>query len=432
MPSRPVRHQLSDAELLSVLAEVRRYLLALGVDPVNGEELVQETAVRVWESRWRIERETAVGYAVTTARSLLGEQRRQAGLLDRHLPRLADPPTVPDAFDQFELQQEHAAVAAALAELSAGDRDLLIKHHVDEVTVAELAAKEDRSPAAIATALNRARGRLRLEYCLRAYRRQLTDVRCRRVLTAIAVGDLPRQRALGAGRHLPTCPHCGPLSQVITGRDRHHAGLGPLWVLVALFAWLRHAVAAHPAVATTASALTAGGTTAVVLLANSSHHPPQPVAAPRPAATTPSPAPATPRSPSTASPTAHPASPTPVTQGLLVNGRNLLPQAGKRSMRSLAGQLVRAVNVPVVAVDANEGFWIGSPAHRMWVQLHTAHESPQHVQAGDLVSFTGQIQRNPDDFAQQVGLTSHEDAALAQAQQVHVEASLTGLKVHSR
>ena len=89
-------------------------------------------------------------------------------------------------------------------------------------------------------------------------------------------------------------------------------------------------------------------------------------------------------------------SPSPAaSRGLLLGGRNLLPTVGAQSLLGDAGQSVRAVDVPVLAVDADEGFWVGSSSHRIWVQLLTHGESKQTIKAGDVLSFTGRIARQP-------------------------------------
>ena len=415
MPSRPVRRQLDEADLLSTMGVVRRYLAGLRVEPDQADEVVQESAARLWQNRWRIDRRTAAGYALATARSLLGDEARRAERELAHLHRLHEPSATPDAYETVELAQEQAALAVALAKLPARDQALLVAHHVDEIGVAELARRDGSSPGAVAAALNRARGRLRLEYCLQAHRRRLTEDRCRQVLTSVALGNLPRQQALGAGRHLAACEDCGPLAKVITARDRHSAGLGPLVVLVALLGWLRRVAGAHPVVASAGGAAGIAGGTAVALVLTAAHH----TAAAHPAAPPPV------RLAATTTPAATPSPPRPVASpprhGLLLNNRNILPAAGRGSMLTNVGAQVRAVDVPVLAVDANEGFWIGTSAHRMWVQLATAKESKPTVRAGDLASFTGRIVVNPGGFTATVGLTDGEDADLVEAQKVHVE-----------
>ncbi len=418
MPSRPVRRQLDETDLLSAAGVVRRYLTGSNVEEDLADDVAQETVARLWENRWRLDRPTAPGYAIATARSLLAERRRQIDLSARHLHRLHEPITLPDAYESVELAQEHATLTSALQALPSRDRDLLIAHHVDEMSVADLARDQGSSPGAVAAALNRARGRLRLEYCLQGQRRGATDERCRQVLHSVALGNLGRQRALGAGRHLSTCQHCAPMATVITARDRHTAGLGPLVILVACWGLLRRLVTTHPA-ASAVGATTVAGSTAVVLVLSAAHHPapiPQVKAAVDVAVTAPTPRTAV---------TTVPAAPR---HGLLVQDRDLLPSAGPHDMSAEVGLQVHAVDVPVLAVDADEGFWVGTTAHRMWVQLLTAGESKQTVKAGDIVAFTGRIVSNRPGFAAGSGVSSAEAAGLLKAQHVHVEVPTSALQ----
>ncbi len=70
------------------------------------------------------------------------------------------------------------------------------------------------------------------------------------------------------------------------------------------------------------------------------------------------------------------------------NQEDVTAQAG--DLRSLAGRKVSAEAMPVIAVPADEGFWIAdSTSGRVWVQLDThGGESKATVKSGDLVTFT--------------------------------------------
>ncbi|MCZ2815253.1 hypothetical protein [Modestobacter sp. VKM Ac-2984] len=70
-----------------------------------------------------------------------------------------------------------------------------------------------------------------------------------------------------------------------------------------------------------------------------------------------------------------------------------------------------ATLVPVLAVPADEGFWIGNEQARIWVQLVAPGESPVNVNPGDLVSFTGEVVPNADGFVE--GLSLPDDMATA-------------------
>lgn len=74
----------------------------------------------------------------------------------------------------------------------------------------------------------------------------------------------------------------------------------------------------------------------------------------------------------------------------------------------------------VASVPADEGFWVDSDHGRMWVQIDTPRESPYDVDAGDTVSFSGQVDANGADFPARVGVTSAEGAADLTAAGAHI------------
>jgi RNA polymerase sigma factor (sigma-70 family) len=409
MPSRPVA-VLREPDLLAVVDLTRRFVTSVSDDLSVVDDVVQETTVRLLENRWRIDRRTAPGYAVATARNLLAQDRRDHQLALRHRHRLVERAELPDGTAAVEQAEEQAAVAAALQQLPERDRDLLLAHHVDGRPTGDLAEGWGMSDGAVRTALARARGRLRLEYCLQAHRRELSDDRCRQVLTALALGDGARQRSVGAGRHLASCQVCPQLVDVITTRDRHTAGLGPLVVIVALLGWLRRSVSAHPVAAAAGTTTVAGGTALALVLVSTGHQHAAParVAVPVPSVT----------SPTTR---AVPALPEPVRTGLVMSGADVLAAAGSRDLSGLAGHDVAAVRVPVLAVDADEGFWVGTTKARMWVQLTGKGESTVTVRRGDLLDFTGRVVVNRPGFAAAAGIVRTEDSALLDRQKVHVE-----------
>jgi RNA polymerase sigma factor (sigma-70 family) len=402
MMTRPVV-QLRDTDVVAIAASVRRYAAAALGDHVDVEDLTQETVGRLIENRWRIDRRTAPGYAIATARSLLVSRSRAVLLAERHQPRLLDLSVEPDPVEVALAAEEESALAAALEQLSARDRDLLMSHHVEGLSAADLAALHSTTPGAIGASLARARGRLRLEYCLQAHRRPLPDQRCRRILTAIATGDGRRQTALGASRHLPTCADCTTLAAAVTAPDRHRAALGILGILAGLFALLRRLVRTHPAVTATGVGVTAAVGAAV--LAYSPHHAPPPRVVT--AAFTP------------AAPTSTPPVRAPLT-GVISGDLNLLDLPSGRALQSFAGQPVLGRRVPVLAVDADEGFWIGTSSRRIWVELATHGESTLKITKGSRVDFAGSVVANPRGYASRVGVTAAEDAAELDRQGVHL------------
>lgn len=85
------------------------------------------------------------------AEHLQEEDRNQAAATDDELL-----PT-----DVVEVVERADAVRAALAELDADSRQVLVCKYVDSLTVAEIAERVGKSPKAVESMLTRARGRLR-------------------------------------------------------------------------------------------------------------------------------------------------------------------------------------------------------------------------------------------------------------------------------
>ena len=76
----------------------------------------------------------------------------------------------------------------------------------------------------------------------------------------------------------------------------------------------------------------------------------------------------------------------------------------------------------VQAVPANEGFWAGCGADRLWVQLEGRSESPFSVRAGQRLTLRGLIQVNPPGFRAAVGLSPEEGAGELDRQGYHLRA----------
>ena len=106
------------------------------------------------------------------------------------------------------------------------------------------------------------------------------------------------------------------------------------------------------------SAVTAGAAAAVAVAAVVSATPAPPAAPPAPSASV--------------------APPASVDATLIAPDGPVLPRAAE--LRELTGRQVRARGVRVLAVPADEGFWVGDGAdQRVWVQLRTRGESPERI-----------------------------------------------------
>ena len=102
-------------------------------------------------------------------------------------------------------------------------------------------------------------------------------------------------------------------------------------------------------------------------------------------------------------------------------GTRVLPAARVGSMAAEVGLTAVARGVPVQAVPADEGFWVGNgPGRRVWVQLKTATESSVRVRPGQHVGFIGTVAAAPAGMPAQVGLSPAEGATELRATGAYV------------
>ncbi len=203
--------------LVDLIPTVRRVVGARIKDPHTLEDLVQETLARLMSSSSRIDPDKLSHYASVTARHVVASyaERNDRARSRSHL--LAEPPgaEAPDAEAPTAgvlRQEEQEFVAAALAHLSAADRDLLLAHEVDGDDTRTMADQLGSTPGAVAARLNRARAGLRVEYLLAAEGVEPPTDRCRPVLRSLSTGDRRRQRELDANVHLLECTTCAQLA----------------------------------------------------------------------------------------------------------------------------------------------------------------------------------------------------------------------------
>jgi len=206
-----------------VIPVIERVVGARVNDPRLREELVQETMARLLDQGDRLEEAALVPYAVVTARNLVWSHLRTVERQARNVHRLVDrrDPAAPE--EDLLAREERQAVSAAVARLSLRDRNLLLAHEVEGMSTADMADEHQSSPGAISVRLASARAKLRVEYLL-AYRRvDLPTTGCRPVLVSLSAADQRRQRALGAGEHLPQRGIHGRELGPADGEVGHHA-----------------------------------------------------------------------------------------------------------------------------------------------------------------------------------------------------------------
>ena len=377
---------VQESDLLLLRQPVRRYLARSVTDEQELDDLVQETLLRVWEVRGRVERAAAGSYAVATARNLVQSRDRSRQVHARHAHRLHEPPTV-DGPEVHALQQEERLAAAQVAQtLTPGDLDLLA---VPSRTAQERSAGRR-------SRLARARARARVDYLLHLRRLTLPTSRCRPVLEALSAGDRRQQDRVGAAQHLLTCQVCAACAPALVARERRLFGLvAPLLVLLYV---LRRAVRRAPRTSTAVATGAAVAVAAVLVTSGGpAGAPPVPQAA-APAASASAPAPA--------------AAPVPPLLVGSVPAADLLAEPGRQ---------VVARDAVVLSVVSDEGLWVGSGAGtQVFVLLtRTGAESGQTVRAGDRVSFSATVRplgaeaTTGVDVAEGLGQLTAEGAYLA-------------------
>lgn len=402
------------SEVVDLIEPLRRYVRARVPQEADREDVVQETLTRVLELGREPALTSSLGYAIVVARHLIADRSRESVRFREQAHRLVEVRHAPGPEPIVLAREDEQALRAALASLPQAQRDLLMQHVLDERPVAELSG--DRSEGSRAAQLARTRTRLRLDYVLALRAITLPTARCRPVLLALSARDTRRQLALRAGQHLLTCAPCAEVAPALLKRRRGLAavlpwlGLGPLLAL--LRRWLTQAPLQSAAAMT--AVVAAAGTGGVVWAHTVADRPPAARAIPVPAVTA-------------------PASPS-VSARLFQVGDRRAVSGRDGALTALAGRKVSGLGVPVVAVPADEGFWIAdATGGRVWVQLDThGGESKVSVKAGDTVTFTATVVLNDDRFARRVGVDAAEGAALLTREGAHLSLSSSALQVRPR
>ena len=209
----------SPEELLEIRTIVRRVVAARVRDSHLVDDLVQETLTKVLAAWDRIDPDTAVPYAITTARNVVASTWRQVSTTGRNLHRVVDLLPADRPEDALLDREQSEAVAAALTRLPDRDRALLVSHDVEGRELADLAREAATTPGAVAAQLKRTRARLRVEYLLEMDHTEPPTSLCRPVLLAISGGDRRRQRELDVAGHLLACPWCAELGAPLSQRS---------------------------------------------------------------------------------------------------------------------------------------------------------------------------------------------------------------------
>ena len=129
-----------DDALVDLVPMLRRVIGSRVKDPHTVDDLVQEALVRVMAARSRVEPDKLPHYAAVTARNLVATMAEKNDRARSRSHLLVDTEEASPPVTDVLRQEERAMVGAALAQLPAGDRDVLVAHEVegqDTITLAE-------------------------------------------------------------------------------------------------------------------------------------------------------------------------------------------------------------------------------------------------------------------------------------------------------
>jgi serine/threonine-protein kinase RsbT len=401
-------------EVTAVEPVIRRVVAARTANPADIDDLVQDCLERLLVARERLAPEAVLPYAVVVARNLVTSHAKSTTRHAAAAPRVLDTAEPERPGDALLARETRDAMTAALARLSDQERRDVLAYYGDAPSQAQTA----QSRGALRVRMARTRAKLRLEYLLAFRHLELPTPRCRGVLLAISAGDTRRQRDLDAGQHLLDCGACATLSEPL---ERRSIALTAIVIPAGLAAWAAGKVRAHPVQTTAAAGAGAAAVAATaVALSLSSHHA---VPGPVPAVVSSASAPTT-RAPL---PSAS-VSPAPAAISHLSVAGQAVPDAeARQSLKSLAGRAVTASGATVVDTVTRNGFWIGTPSARVWVELAGPLRTLR-VQGGDRVWFTGVVVSDTSSYPAQAGVTGGSAALLAR-QGAHLTVNTTRISV---
>lgn len=395
----------SAADVLAIEPVIRRVVAARVANPSDVDDLVQDSLERLLGAHGRLAPETVLPYGIVTARNVVTSHMRTATRRATMIPLILDPQEPDRPEEKVLVSETHTAMDTALSRLSAEER-------------ADILAYYDASPApdggtreasgALRVRIARIRAKLRLEYLLAFRHVDLPSEQCRRVLLAISAGDTRRQRALQAGQHLLYCTTCATLSEPLSKRS---VALTAFTFPAALLARLFTKAKAHPGTAgASAAAGTAAVATAVIVGSGvfSGDH-----------------APAVQHPSATAASTVVTAPPS--IARLTIGG---LAVTASSSIRAAVGDHADATGVIVQSIVTRNGFWIGSPTLRVWVEL-VGPLRPLNIAAGDRLRFTGTVTGNGSAYPDRAGVHG-PGAAILNRQGAHIDVKTTEVQVEPR
>lgn len=137
-----------------------------GGDPSLAEELTQQAFLQAVRHRESFDgRSDPITWLIAIGRNrLIDHLRREEREERRRLRLVVREISAPRSVDGRASRDERADVLDALRRLPAGQRAALVLHHVDDLSIREVASALDRTEGAVETLLSRARARFRAIY----------------------------------------------------------------------------------------------------------------------------------------------------------------------------------------------------------------------------------------------------------------------------
>jgi hypothetical protein len=112
----------------------------------------------------------------------------------------------------------------------------------------------------------------------------------------------------------------------------------------------------------------------------------------------------------------------PVPGSLTAGTASLFAAAQSGGLLALVGQTAIGHAVPVQAVPADEGFWIGSSeTDRVWVQFTASAESAVTITPGQVLDLRGPVVPHGPDFARKAGVAAADGAEQLTREAAHLE-----------
>jgi RNA polymerase sigma-70 factor, ECF subfamily len=138
--------------------DVYRFSYWLCGDPIEADDIVSETFLRLWGSRDRLQVATMKAYLLTIARNVYVSRRRRS---NRYEP-LSDSPQdkSPSPDEEAEIKDEMRVLKRAIAELPEGERTAFLMRTMCELSYEEIARALGVSLSAAKVRIHRSRIKL--------------------------------------------------------------------------------------------------------------------------------------------------------------------------------------------------------------------------------------------------------------------------------